>query len=116
MKILPFSLVQCFILCCGQVCLKIALERMPHPSLSWSFIQSLLHNFWFLGCGLCFGCASLIWFYIIHNFPFSEAYPLNTLSKVFGLMAAVMVFHEAVPMTRWIGVGLIIIGCLLVAK
>jgi undecaprenyl phosphate-alpha-L-ara4N flippase subunit ArnE len=32
------------------------------------------------------------------------------------MLAAIFIFHETVPITRWIGVGLIIIGVLFVVK
>ena len=54
--------------------------------------------------------------YIIKHFPLSMAYPLVSLSYVFGLIAARMVFHEDVGFSKWLGVMLIMIGCIIVAK
>ena len=44
------------------------------------------------------------------------AYPMVSLSYVFGMLAALLFFHETIPPTRWLGVFLIITGCFLVAK
>lgn len=44
------------------------------------------------------------------------AYPMISLSYVMGMLAAVLIFHEHVPVTRWIGLGLIIIGVVLVVQ
>jgi undecaprenyl phosphate-alpha-L-ara4N flippase subunit ArnE len=57
-----------------------------------------------------------LWLYIIKTFPFSMAYPMISLSYVFGMFAAILFFHEEVPLVRWIGVLLIMSGCVLIAK
>jgi undecaprenyl phosphate-alpha-L-ara4N flippase subunit ArnE len=44
------------------------------------------------------------------------AYPMVSLSYVFGMLAAIIFFHEDVSVTRWIGVLLIMGGCVLIAK
>jgi undecaprenyl phosphate-alpha-L-ara4N flippase subunit ArnE len=54
--------------------------------------------------------------YIIKTFPFSMAYPMVSLSYIFGMLAAMFIFHEDIPMTRWMGIFLIMTGCVLVAK
>jgi undecaprenyl phosphate-alpha-L-ara4N flippase subunit ArnE len=43
------------------------------------------------------------------------AYPMISLSYVFGTLAAIVIFHEQVPLSTWIGVGFIVLGCMLVA-
>jgi len=37
-------------------------------------------------------------------------------SYIFGVMAAQWILHESVPITRWIGVAIIIVGVYFVAK
>lgn len=96
--------------------LKFALKVMGNFSWSMSFFVSQLTNWWWLGCGLCYGAATVLWMYIIKNFPFSMAYPMISMSYVFGMLAAMFIFHETIPLTRWIGVALIMLGCILVAK
>ena len=107
MRILLIAVVQSVLLCSGQVLLKFALQRMGAFNLT---------NWWLLACGICYGVATLLWFYIIKNFPFSMAYPMISLSYVFGMFAAIVFFHEQIPLTRWIGVFLIMTGCVLIAK
>lgn len=111
MKILSFALLQSALLASGQVFLKYALMRMRPFGWTWDFWGSLLVNWQFAVCGVCFLLASLLWMYMLKVFPLSVAYPLSSLSYVFGMVAAILVFHESVPATRWIGVGLIMIGC-----
>lgn len=115
-KLLLYSLVQCLLLVGGQVFLKTALMRMPSFAWSRTFWVSTFANWRFAACGLFFGAASLLWMHIVKNFPFSMAYPLVSLSYVFGMIAAMLFFHEEVSATRWAGVALIVLGCLLIAK
>ena len=91
---------------------------MRMPAFSWSrgFWLSLLVNWQFAACGLHFGAASLLWAYIVKTFPFSTAYPMVSLSYVFGMFAAIMFFHEEVSAAKWLGVALIMMGCFLIAK
>lgn len=114
MKILSFALLQSALLASGQVFLKYALMRMKPFGWTWDFWGSMLVNWQFASCGLCFLFASLLWMYMIKVFPLSIAYPLSSLSYVFGMIAAILCFHEQVPPTRWIGVGLIMLGCWLI--
>ena len=53
---------------------------------------------------------------MVKHFPISAAYPLLSLSYVMGLLAAAFIFHEHIPLTRWIGVALILVGVFLVAR
>ena len=91
---------------------------MRMPAFSWSrgFWLSLLVNWQFAACGLFFGAASLLWAYMVKNFPFSIAYPMVSLSYAFGMFAAIMFFHEEVSATKWLGVLLIMMGCFLISK
>lgn len=116
MPLLPLALTQCLLLASGQVFLKLALERMEPFGWNWQFWGSLLTNWRFAVCGLLSGSGTLLWFYIIKHFPFSMAYPMISMSYVFGVIAAMVVFHEQVSVTRWAGLLFIIIGCFLVAR
>jgi undecaprenyl phosphate-alpha-L-ara4N flippase subunit ArnE len=39
-----------------------------------------------------------------------------SLSYVFGMLAALLVFHEQVSVAQWTGVALIVLGCILIAR
>lgn len=115
-RIIPYAVAQSLLLCGGQVLLKFALMHMPHFEWTKAFWVSMLTNWQFAACGACFALASLLWMWIVKVFPFSTAYPMVSLSYVFGLLAAILFFHEEVSMMKWTGIILIIIGCFLIAK
>lgn len=108
--------VQTLFLAGGNVFLKLAMQKMPSFSWSWSYFRAALVDWWFLACGASFGIASVLWLYILRHFPFSQAHPLTALSYIFGMVAAILVFGEQVPWLRWLGVGLIVVGCFLIMK
>lgn len=116
LKLLPLSLLQCMLLTGGQVLMKIGLTRAGDFSWSLQYFHRLFVNLPFIGCGICYGVGSVLWMYIIKNFPFSMAYPMVSLSYVMGMFAAIIFFHEQIPLTRWVGVFLILTGCVLIAK
>ena len=116
LNILPLSLLQCTLLAMGQVTLKMSLARMKPFGWNIEFMQSVLLNWRFALCGLCFGAAALLWMLIIKNYPLSQAYPLVSLSYAIGILAAMVFFHETVTVTKWVGVALIIAGCWLMAE
>ena len=89
MRLLLISVIQSVLLCGGQVLLKLAMQRAGAFSWSLDFLTRNLTNWWLLACGICYGAATLLWLYII---------------------------HEEVPLVRWIGVLLIMSGCVLIAK
>ncbi|MBQ7511528.1 MAG: EamA family transporter [Prevotella sp.] len=115
-RIIPYALLQCLLLTGGQVFLKFALMRMPAFGWTREFWGSLLVNWQFAASGLFFGLGSLLWMYIVKVFPFSTAYPMVSLSYVFGMLAAMLFFHEEVSAVKWLGVLLIMVGCTLIAK
>lgn len=116
LKLLLLSLSQSACLAAGQVFLKIAMKNAPKFSFTWPVIKDYLTNWNLLFSGLSMGVATLLWFYILKHVDFSIAYPLISFSYVFGMLAAVFIFHESVPPTRWIGLALIVSGAFLILK
>lgn len=116
LHLLTLAILQSALLAMGQVMLKLGLGRMAPFGWNKTFWSSLLTNWQFATSGICFAAGSLLWMYIIKRFPLSMAYPMISLSYVFGLIAASIVFHEHVGLMKWTGVAFIMLGCVLVAK
>ena len=115
-KLIPFAIAQSLLLSLGQVFLKYGLGRMAPFGWNWTFWKSALLNWQFVCSGITFGSASLLWMWIVKNFPLSQSTPMVSLSYVFSMIAAILFFHEEVDATKWIGVFLIIVGCFFIAK
>lgn len=114
--LLLLALLQSVLLAGCQVFLKFAVSEMGSFEWNKAFWLNILTNWWLLGSGLCFAFSSLLWIFILKHYPFSMAYPLISISYVFGLIASMVFFHETIPLTRWLGVFLIIGGCFLIVK
>lgn len=57
-----------------------------------------------------------IWIMGLSRVPVSTAYPLLSLGYIVNAIAAYYLFGEAVTVTRWVGIGFIIIGVWLIAR
>ena len=66
--------------------------------------------------GIC-GIAGVIeWMYMLKTYPFSQVYPLSSMSFLFGMFVAIIFFKETVVWQQWVGVFLILAGCGLIAR
>ncbi len=115
-RLLILVCIQTIFLSGGQVLLKLAMAQLPKFSWSWSYLKALMNDWWLLLCGISFGIATVLWLYILKHYPFHQAYPLTALGYIFGMVAAMLVFGETVPVGRWVGVLLIVGGCFLIMK
>ncbi len=115
-QLLSLSVLQSIMLATAQLALKLALARMPRFEWKAAFWLDMLTNWWFLLCGILFTGASVLWMYILKHYPLSKAYPMASMGYVFALIFAVIFLHETVALNRWVGVALIMIGCVFVAK
>ena len=116
LKLLLISTIQSFFLMLSQVFLKTTLTIIGPASFTWSYIRKLFSCYQFALTGATIAVATVLWMYILKHYPFSQAYPLISMSYVFGLLAAVYIFHESVPATRWIGVAFIIVGVIFISR
>lgn len=115
-KLIGLSIIQSLMLSLVQLTLKFAMERMPAFSWTSSFWNSLLTNWWFMACGILFAIASILWMYILKYLPLNIAYPMVSLSYVFAMILAVAFLNETVSVRRWLGVALIVVGCMFIVK
>lgn len=114
--LIPLSLLQSFMLASGQMMLKLALKKMGHYTGVFQFLANELGNFWWYGCGMFLTSAALLWMHILKNYPFSIAYPLSCLSFVFGMLGAWIFLGETIPAISWVGIALILLGAVFIAK
>lgn len=59
---------------------------------------------------LSIGASGFLWLSLLKKIEFSVIYPMISISYIFGLLAALFIFKESVPVIRWLGVAFIIIG------
>ena len=108
------------LLALGQVLIKLGLNEIAEFKLdfSTSFSYSkLLFTSLYIWLGIIStGISMLIWINILSKVKLSTAYPLISLSYIFGLLGAVFILKESVPFIRWVGVIVIIFGIFLITR
>ena len=62
------------------------------------------------------GISGFLWLALLKKIEFSILYPMISVSYVFGLLAAAFIFKENIPLVRWIGLSVIILGIFLVSR
>jgi undecaprenyl phosphate-alpha-L-ara4N flippase subunit ArnE len=116
LKLLGLAIVQSFLLMLSQVFLKLAVTQFGAFQFTFAYFKSVFGNIHLVISGITVTGAISLWVYILKHYPFSIAYPLGSISYIFGLIAAVSIFHEQVSATRWLGVCIIIVGIYFVTK
>jgi drug/metabolite transporter (DMT)-like permease len=116
LKLVALAIIQSFLLMLSQVFLKLAVTQFGPFQFTFAYIKSVLGNIHLIISGIAIAGAFSLWVYILKHYPFSIAYPLGSLSYVFGLIAAVYIFNEHVSAMRWMGVCIIVVGIYFVTK
>jgi drug/metabolite transporter (DMT)-like permease len=116
LKLVGLAIIQSFFLMLSQVFLKLAVTQFGAFQFTFAFFKSVFGNIYMMISGVTIATAVSLWVYILRHYPFSIAYPLGSISYIFGLVAAVLVFHEQVSPVRWMGVCIIIVGIYFVTK
>jgi multidrug transporter EmrE-like cation transporter len=65
---------------------------------------------------LCYVLSLFVWILGLSRVPVSMAYPLLSIGYIVNAIAAHYLFGEAVTLTRWLGIGFIVVGVWLVAR
>ncbi len=116
LKLLGLTIVQSFLLMLSQVFLKLAVEKVGSFQFTIVYIKTVIGNIHLVISGIIVLIAISLWVYILKHYPFSLAYPLGSISYIFGLFAAVFIFHEHVSAMRWMGVCIVIVGIYFITK
>lgn len=114
-RLLCLSFTQALLICSSQSLFKVAAGRMSGFAFSWTFFRdNILTNGWLIASGLAAITAMVEWAYMLRNYPFSQVYPLSSISFVLGMFVSIIFFHETVSWQQWVGVLLILGGCYLI--
>ena len=65
---------------------------------------------------LSVGLTVYLWMILLRRVKLSILYPMLSIGYIFALIVSIIFFEESVPLTRWIGVFIIILGVILVGK
>lgn len=107
-------LVNIILLVTGQTLWKLGIGQRELRSVA--AVLSIMLSPWVIAGIALYAFATVISIYLLSKLPLSLLYPLQSLTYVAILFVAIFVFHEHVSVTRWIGVGIILLGVTLVVK
>ncbi len=64
----------------------------------------------------CYVVSVVVWIMGLSRVPVSIAYPMLSLGYIVNAVAAHYLFGESVTLSRWLGIGFIVVGVWLVAR
>ncbi len=116
MKDFLLILTNTFLAVLGQILLKHGMLKVGRVSVDTFIIymfQALLNPFVLSGLAV-YGFASMIWLVVLSRVNLSIAYPMISLSYIFSIVFAWLLFKEHIPYTRIVGGIVICIGVYLI--
>jgi undecaprenyl phosphate-alpha-L-ara4N flippase subunit ArnE len=105
----------------GQLCLKAGMDQIG--ALATGSVGTLMQTalrvvttpLVFLGLAF-YALGSVFWLLVLSKLDLSLAYPMLALTYVLIPLAAQFILGEQVPTLRWLGVGIIFAGVVVVAQ
>jgi drug/metabolite transporter (DMT)-like permease len=107
-------LINILLLVSGQTLWKMGLTGIELKFSLQDIVKLFFNPYIFVGL-IIYGAATVIWLYILSRAELSLVYPLQSLCYVTAAVAAVLIFKENIPLTRWGGLGLIVLGAYFVS-
>ena len=80
-----------------------------------TLLQMATQRYFVLGAA-CYVLSLFVWIIGLSRVPVSIAYPLLSLGYIINAIAAHYLFGETVTVSRWLGIGFIVVGVWLVAR
>ncbi|GAW29471.1 EamA family transporter [Carboxydocella sp. ULO1] len=98
----------------GQIMWKLGVIGKEINSVS-QLLKLFLNPFIILGIAI-YVFATGLWLYILNKGELSYVYPLQSISYIFALMAGLTIFKENLTASKLIGVCLICLGVVMLAR
>jgi drug/metabolite transporter (DMT)-like permease len=98
----------------GQVFFKMGTKDKTFASVS--DVIKMISSPAVLAGLLMYAFATGLWLYILSKLPLNRAYPIQALAYPAVMVLSRFLFDEPVSITRWVGVGVILIGIAIVVQ
>jgi len=105
----------------GQLCLKVGMGQVG--ALQMNSLGAILQTVWrvfttpLVIIGLAFyGVGSVFWLAVLSRLDLSFAYPMLALTYVLVPLSAHLFLGEKVPPLRWVGIGVVIVGVVIISR
>lgn len=105
----------------GQICLKAGMDQLG--LLSAGSAGAILQTAWqvlttrlvFLGLSF-YAMGAVFWLLVLSQLDLSLAYPMLALTYILIPLAAQFILGEQVPPLRWVGIGIVFAGVVVIAQ
>jgi multidrug transporter EmrE-like cation transporter len=114
-------LVCVFLGVAGELLFKTGAINLKNVDLTaspgtFSSILAILRNPVIIMGFVCYGIASVLWIIVLSRLDLSFAYPIYALMFALIPLAAFIVFREQIPVGRWVGILLIVMGVITILR
>ncbi len=79
------------------------------------YIKAIFSPFVFLGL-FCYAISMVIWLWVLSKYELSYARPFVSVGYVIVVLYSFFFMGEHITLLRWVGIGLIVVGVVFVAK
>ncbi|MDZ7587556.1 MAG: EamA family transporter [Patescibacteria group bacterium] len=103
----------------GQMILKIGMTQVGELKFSDGLVNIFsrtFSNLYVLGGLAFFGVNAILWLVVLSREKLSFAYPMVAFAYIVTILLSKFVLHEDIPLLRWSGLAVIIVGILMIAK
>lgn len=103
----------------GQMILKVGMTQVGELKFSdglANIFYRTFTNLYVLGGLAFFGVNALLWLVVLSREKLSFAYPMVAFAYIVTILLSKFVLHEDIPLLRWAGLSVIIVGILMIAK
>ena len=103
----------------GQMILKIGMTQVGELKFSDGLVNIFSRTFtnlYVLGGLAFFGVNAILWLVVLSREKLSFAYPMVAFAYIVTILLSKFVLHEDIPLLRWSGLVVIIVGILMIAK
>lgn len=121
-KSMAFILMAVLLGVLGQLLLKMGMTQVGTLEFGGGLAELIqvgirvFSNLKVLGGFAAYGLSSLFWIVVLSKIDLSLAYPMLALNYVLVPLTAWLFLSEQVPPWRWLGIGVVIVGVVIISR
>lgn len=100
----------------GQVLMKFGMNLLAGQKVSLRFLWNAITMWQVIAGLLCSVIGSLLWLVVISRFDLGYSNLVLSLTFVVVALASAVIFKEPMPLLKWMGAALIVLGVFLVSQ
>lgn len=119
MKNLLLIFINVFLNAAAQILMRqgmLVIGKIEPNKNFFSAIPKIVLNLWVWSSLLCYGISAIVWMVVLSRVEVSFSYPFVALGFVIVTIAGYFLFQEQITLPRIIGMLLICVGILFIAK